>query len=40
MAWIKSEEGKDVVPIIYKKADEVNKKGVVSFVEINPTQMR
>lgn len=40
VAWIKSEEERDVVPIIYKKADEVNKKGVVSFVEINPTQMR
>ncbi len=40
VVWITKEKEKEVVPIIYKRADEINKKGVVTFVEINPTQMR
>lgn len=40
VVWLKRSEEKEAVSAIYKRADEINKKGVVSFVEINPTQMR
>jgi len=33
-------EAKDAVSAVYKRAAEINKKGVTSFVEINPSQMR
>lgn len=40
VAWLKSECEKELLPLVYKNADKVNKRGVVSFVEVNPTQMR
>ena len=40
VVWLKSECEKEVLPLIYRDADKINKRGVVSFVEVNPTQMR
>ena len=40
VAWVK-ESGEDkVLPLIYKAADQLNGKGITTFVEINPTTMR
>ena len=37
--WLKNEYEKDILPKIYCEAKKINKKGITSFVEINPTQM-
>lgn len=40
VAWLKGEDEEKILPLVYKSAEGVNRRGVVSFVEINPTQMR
>lgn len=40
VVWISEQQEREAVPVIYRRAAELNKKGVASFVEINPTQMR
>lgn len=38
--WIHTEAEKELVPRIYAEADKLNDKSVVTFVEVNPTNMR
>jgi len=40
VVWVKTENEEEVVPLLYQNADAVVKRGVVAFVEVNPTQMR
>ncbi|MBR1746771.1 MAG: primosomal protein N' [Clostridia bacterium] len=40
VVWLKVEDEEEVLPLLYQTADSVNKRGVVTFVEVNPTQMR
>ncbi len=40
VVWLKSESEDEILPHIYENAAKINTRGVVSFVEVNPTQMR
>lgn len=40
VAWIYNDKEDILLPSVYEIADSINKKDVVSFVEINPTNMR
>lgn len=40
VVWIQSESEDKILPLVYRDADKINSRGVVSFVEVNPTQMR
>lgn len=40
VVWLKVEQEEEILPLLYQNADKVNQRGVVTFVEVNPTQMR
>lgn len=40
VAWIECEKEREVIREVYRAADGINSRGVTSFVEVNPTQMR
>ncbi len=40
VAWIKTDSEEEILPMVYNIAAKYNKKEVVTFVEINPTNMR
>lgn len=40
VVWLKTDAEEAIIPLIYRDADKINKRGVTSFVEVNPTQMR
>lgn len=40
VVWLKTDAEEAIIPLIYRDADKINKRGVASFVEVNPTQMR
>ena len=40
VVWIREEGVNEVLPLVYKAAEKIAVKGVTTFVEINPTNMR
>ena len=40
VCWVECEGEEKIIPLIYKAAEAVNKRGVVTFLEVNPTSMR
>lgn len=40
VAWLSNDSEESLLPKVYEVADNINKKDVVTFVEINPTTMR
>ena len=40
VVWLKVEQEEEILPLLYQNAASVNKRDVVTFVEVNPTQMR
>lgn len=40
VVWVKETAEKEILPLVYAGADKLNGKGITTFVEINPTNMR